>query len=100
MTPCGEYMHRLLASLLLCAALTDAIAQQASPADTVPIPDAPSSAPDPQRALPLDRLAAELKKGGYVIYFRHAATDFSKPDGAMTSYDDCANQRLLSADGR
>ena len=43
---------------------------------------------------------AALKRGGYVIYFRHTATDFSKNDAAMTGYDDCANQRLLSAQGQ
>lgn len=64
------------------------------------IPDAASSAPDPARAIPLPKLASALRNGGYVIYFRHAATDFSKPDGAMKGYDDCANQRMLSSDGR
>jgi hypothetical protein len=35
-----------------------------------------------------------------VIYFRHTATDFSKNDQAMRGYDDCANQRALSEQGR
>lgn len=45
-------------------------------------------------------LVAALRRGGYVVYFRHTATDFSKTDAAMTGYGDCANQRLLSAQGQ
>ena len=41
-----------------------------------------------------------LRAGGLVIYFRHTATDFSRRDDAMQGYDDCAHQRLLSAQGR
>lgn len=69
--------------------------------DTAPvIPDAVSSAPDAEHALNLDKLGAALRIGGYVIYFRHTATDFSRSDEGMKGYDDCANQRLLSAQGR
>ena len=81
---------------LLCSALSTVQAAAAPEG----IPDAPSSTPDSGRAIPLKQVAAELRKGGYVIYFRHAATDFSKPDGAMKGYEDCANQRMLSSDGR
>jgi hypothetical protein len=42
---------------------------------------------------------AELRRGGYVIAFRHAATDFSMSDTAR-EYADCAHQRNLSAAGR
>jgi len=45
-------------------------------------------------------LLAELLKGGYVLYFRHAATDFSENDERMKSYEDCANQRNLIDKGR
>jgi hypothetical protein len=82
---------------LLCAASV-AITVAAAPAST--IPDAASSVPDAERALTPDRLAAELRKGGYVIYFRHTATDFSQSDEGMKSYEDCAHQRMLSAQGR
>jgi virginiamycin B lyase len=44
-------------------------------------------------------LVADLRRGGYVIAFRHAATDFSMSDTAR-SYADCARQRNLSAAGR
>jgi phosphohistidine phosphatase SixA len=41
-------------------------------------------------------LLAALSKGGYVLYFRHAATDFGQNDDAMTGYEDCAKQRNLT----
>jgi phosphohistidine phosphatase SixA len=43
---------------------------------------------------------AELRKGGYVLYIRHASTDFSRNDASMTSYEDCASQRNLTDKGR
>jgi len=39
-------------------------------------------------------------QGGYVLYFRHAATDFSQNDERMKSYEDCADQRNLIDRGR
>ncbi len=47
-----------------------------------------------------DVLVAELRKGGYVLYFRHSSTDFSQNDERMKDYDDCANQRNLTDRGR
>jgi phosphohistidine phosphatase SixA len=41
-----------------------------------------------------------LRRGGYVLYFRHAATDMSKNDAGMTSFDDCPTQRNLVDRGR
>jgi phosphohistidine phosphatase SixA len=41
-----------------------------------------------------------LREGGYVLYMRHASTDFSQNDSAMRSYEDCANQRNLTDKGR
>lgn len=64
------------------------------------IPDGESSAPQAARALSGAALLGALKQGGYVIYFRHAKTDFSKSDTGMRDYGDCANQRLLSEEGR
>jgi len=54
----------------------------------------------PSRELPPAELLAELRKGGYVLYFRHAATDFSQNDARMKSYEDCADQRNLIDKGR
>jgi len=52
------------------------------------------------RDLPAAELLQELRKGGYILYFRHTATDFSKNDDAMTSFEDCASQRNLTEPGR
>jgi virginiamycin B lyase len=41
----------------------------------------------------------DLRRGGHVIAFRHAATDFSMADETR-NYADCAHQRNLSAAGR
>ncbi|WP_192805233.1 histidine phosphatase family protein [Noviherbaspirillum aerium] len=69
-------------------------------AQTAGLPNASSSAPEARHEIARGKLAAELRRGGYVIYFRHAATDFSRSDSGMKAYDDCANQRLLSEAGR
>ena len=54
----------------------------------------------PSRELAPAQLLAELRKGGYILYFRHAATDFSQNDERMKSFEDCANQRNLIDRGR
>ncbi|HKW95994.1 MAG TPA: histidine phosphatase family protein [Methylomirabilota bacterium] len=41
-----------------------------------------------------------LRRGGYVIYFRHAATNPEQADTDTTRLDRCDTQRNLSADGR
>jgi hypothetical protein len=43
---------------------------------------------------------AEVRAGGYVLYFRHASTDMSQNDAAMKSFEDCAGQRNLTDKGR
>ena len=75
---------------LICAALfaTAAFAQQ------------PSAAQAEARTRSTAEVVAALKQGGYVVYFRHAATDFSKNDEKMRDFDDCANQRNLTDAGR
>jgi hypothetical protein len=45
-------------------------------------------------------LLRALREGGHVLYMRHASTDFSQNDSRMTSYEDCASQRNLTAKGR
>jgi virginiamycin B lyase len=45
-------------------------------------------------------LTRALRAGGLVVVFRHAATDFSKPDQDPVDIADCATQRNLSAQGR
>src|SRR5205809_6571586 len=45
-------------------------------------------------------LLQALRRGGYVIYFRHTSTDFSANDDNMTHYADCSHQRNLTEQGR
>jgi phosphohistidine phosphatase SixA len=61
---------------------------------------APQRSSAPSRELAPAQLLAELRKGGYILYFRHAATDFSQNDEKMKSFEDCANQRNLIDRGR
>jgi len=51
-------------------------------------------------AQPDPALVAKLRQGGYVLYLRHASTDFSQNDARMTSYEDCSTQRNLTDKGR
>ena len=87
-----------VAALALCAELagTAASAQQFQ---GVPPPAAGRSAL-PGKVLPAAQLLSELRKGGYVIYFRHTSTDFSRDDRNSRSDDDCDNQRPLTDKGR
>lgn len=55
---------------------------------------------EPRRDLPAAELLQALRNGGYILYFRHTATDFSQSDEAMTSVEDCASQRNLTEAGR
>jgi phosphohistidine phosphatase SixA len=41
-----------------------------------------------------------LRAGGLILYFRHAATDFSQNDANSRGPEDCANQRNLTDRGR
>ena len=41
-----------------------------------------------------------LRQGGYILYFRHAATDHTQDDRRMTSAEDCSAQRNLTDQGR
>lgn len=54
----------------------------------------------PSRTTAASPLVAALKSGGYIVYFRHTATDFSANDEKMRDFDDCANQRNLTDAGR
>ena len=57
-------------------------------------------ADDASQALSGSALRDALLRGGYVLYFRHAATDFGQNDDRMTGYEDCAQQRNLTERGR
>ncbi len=58
------------------------------------------SSPAEGKALAGAALVKALRGGGYTLYFRHTATDFSQDDRAMGAYAACATQRNLSAAGR
>lgn len=88
---------RLLSAAAACVLLS---VQPHTLAQTPEIAAAESSAPDAAQALSGRALVDALRKGGYVVYFRHTATDFSKNDAGMKGYADCANQRPLSPQGR
>jgi len=45
-------------------------------------------------------LRAALLRGGYVLYFRHASTDFGQNDERMTDFENCGSQRNLTGRGR
>ena len=51
-------------------------------------------------AEPSGELLGRLREGGYVLYLRHASTDFSQNDSRMKSFEDCASQRNLTDRGR
>jgi phosphohistidine phosphatase SixA len=80
-------VQRLLCLWLLLAALPTAWAQ-------------PAPGSQPVRAIAPAQLLTELRAGGYVLYFRHFATDFSQNDDRMRDFDDCASQRNLLDRGR
>ena len=63
-------------------------------------PPAPGRSALPTKPVSGPELLAELHKGGYVIYFRHTSTDFSRDDVRSKSDEDCDNQRPLTDRGR
>jgi hypothetical protein len=85
--------------LSLCATALISAAAAAQQFQPVPAPAAGRSSL-PAQSMPGPELLAELRKGGYVIYFRHTSTDFSRDDSRSKSDDDCDNQRPLTDQGR
>jgi|SRR5688572_1046901 hypothetical protein len=85
-------------ALMLCAGLACAAAS-AQQFQGVPAP-APGRSALPVRPVAGPELLAELRKGAYVVYFRHTSTDFSRDDARSKSDDDCDNQRPLTDKGR
>jgi phosphohistidine phosphatase SixA len=88
--------------LLVCTTIfTPAVtAQQIPENELAQIPPAPPRNSEVVRKLTPAQVAAELRRGGYVLYFRHASTDFAQDDAKSRSFDDCANQRNLIDKGR
>ena len=92
----GAKLVRHAALVLLVGLACAASAQRFQPA---PAP-APGRSALPAKPIAPAELLLELRKGGYVIYFRHTSTDFSRDDTRSKSDDDCANQRPLTDQGR
>jgi phosphohistidine phosphatase SixA len=74
----------------------------APPTATPSPPPSPTAAPPtatPDRTAPLEGqpLVDALRRGGYVIYFRHAATDQTQTDRDLSR---CETQRNLNEQGR
>ncbi len=79
--------NAFLAAALLAALFTAAGALNTSKAE--------------EQALPgLKSILGKLQKGGFVIYFRHAATERSARPDHETDLAKCASQRNLTAIGR
>jgi len=78
-------MQALFALLLTVSSI--AVAQAPMPAAKAPATSAPS-------------VLGALRGGGYIIYFRHMATDFGQNDDKMTGFEDCSTQRNLTDAGR
>ena len=57
-----------------------------------------TTTPDVSRPHPVP-LVNQLRQGGYVLYIRHAKTDFAQKD-TTSDYDDCTRQRNLTDEGR
>lgn len=80
--PALHGLAQWLAILIVAGAACTAIAEDAKPMFTGPA------------------LRDALLRGGFVLYFRHAATDFGQNDDRMSGYEDCAQQRNLTEAGR
>jgi hypothetical protein len=89
-------LHAAALAFISWTFVQQAAAQQFQP---VPPPAAGRSAL-PVAGLSGQELLAELRRGGYVIDFRHTSTDFSRDDARSRSDDDCDNQRPLTDKGR
>ncbi len=91
-------------------AATQAVPAAAPAATQTPLPPTataapqatPMPAPTEPAAEPIDgeALIESLSQGGYVIYFRHTATDSAQADTSFVNPQDCSTQRNLSEQGR
>jgi len=85
----------------LFALIAWTLAQPAAAQQFLPVPPpAPGRSALPATPMSGQQLLSELRKGGYVIYFRHTSTDFSRDDARSKSDEDCDNQRPLTDKGR
>jgi len=83
-------MQRLAILFVALALLLLLLTVPASSAQEAPVVD----------ALAASSLVERLRRGGFVIYFRHASTDFAQVDSDLVNLDNCATQRNLTDAGR
>jgi broad specificity phosphatase PhoE len=93
-------MNRVLLPLAL-AALGLCMNALAGPQSTPALVPAASAVPEFQEKPVTAALVQALRKGGYVIYLRHATTDTNRPDRVpQVDLADCSTQRPLTDPGR
>ncbi|MEO8133293.1 MAG: histidine phosphatase family protein [Betaproteobacteria bacterium] len=93
-------LRRTAAQWLTCFGIVMAMAAAAAGMSARAQTAATQAAPVESKPMTVAQAVAALKTGGYVVYFRHAATNFSQNDEKMRNFDDCANQRNLTDAGR
>jgi broad specificity phosphatase PhoE len=86
-----RFAWTVLATLAVLASPGLTRAQEVAPEPGI-IEEAPPPSPLP--------LLEGLRQGGYVVYLRHAATDFSQADTQPNNLANCAAQRNLTDLGR
>jgi phosphohistidine phosphatase SixA len=86
----------LLSAALLAASSTPANAQYAGATTYL----GSYSSPAPTKPVNLEDLVTDMKKGGYVIVFRHGATNADQADTDPLHLENIGAQRLLSEKGR
>lgn len=95
---CNARRSVLLHALLVL--LGGFFADPVDAAETDPLPLSVAGAQFVERLATRDTLA-QLRKGGFALYLRHAITDNSKPDRLpAVDLNDCATQRPLTDKGR
>jgi phosphohistidine phosphatase SixA len=87
------------AGLAEAALPTDSTAVVSPNDSTVMLPDSLRAKGGKQFPSPDSLLVTELRKGGYVLVFRHAQTDWAQRDADLENFADRAAQRNLSAEG-
>jgi phosphohistidine phosphatase SixA len=83
-----------------------AACQPVAPSQPAPMGAMSAGSADPQASIqdmdPAEqqRLIGALRSGGYIIYFRHGATDPNQTDSDPSNLTNCATQRNLTDAGR
>jgi broad specificity phosphatase PhoE len=94
MMPRRSNIERLVAAISVCGCLI------VGAAATTEAPGAESSNQETYPVIDVQELVHALREGGYVLYFRHAATETIVEDWDKLDIADCATQRNLSEKGR